>query len=84
MLRKGFLLPENMAGFWTTGLFSGVQVSRTFYARGQTGQQLLLGAYSALSRQLKNRKGAVFPRHDMLDVILVDGKAKGVVTRKTF
>ncbi|HIC36076.1 MAG TPA: succinate dehydrogenase (quinone) flavoprotein subunit, partial [Candidatus Marinimicrobia bacterium] len=55
--------------------------SRTFYARGQTGQQLLLGAYSALSRQLSKGKVCFFPRHDMLDVVVVDGKAKGVVTR---
>ena len=59
--------------------FGGVQVSRTFYARGQTGQQLLLGAYSALSRQMKKKKVVFYPRHDMLDVVLVDKKAKGIV-----
>ena len=61
--------------------FGGVQVSRPFYARGQTGQQLLLGAYSALSRQMEKKKVVFYPRHDMLDVVLVDEKAKGIVTR---
>ena len=61
--------------------FGGVQVSRTFYARGQTGQQLLLGAYSALSRQTNAGKVTFYPRHDMLDIVTVDGKAKGIVTR---
>ena len=61
--------------------FGGVQVARTFYARGQTGQQLLLGAYSALSRQMEKKKVVFYPRHDMLDVVLVDDKAKGIVTR---
>jgi succinate dehydrogenase / fumarate reductase flavoprotein subunit len=61
--------------------FGGAQVSRTFYARGQTGQQLLLGAYSALSRQVAAGKVQLFPRTEMLDVVLVDGKARGIVTR---
>jgi succinate dehydrogenase / fumarate reductase flavoprotein subunit len=61
--------------------FGGAQVSRTFYARGQTGQQLLLGAYSALERQIGLGNVQMFPRHDMLDVVLVDGKARGIVTR---
>ncbi len=61
--------------------FGGAQVSRTFYARGQTGQQLLLGAYSALERQVAAGKVTVYPRHEMQDLILVDGQARGVVTR---
>src|SRR6187401_1541626 len=61
--------------------FGGAQVSRTFYARGQTGQQLLLGAYSALSRQIANGAVQMFPRTEMLDVVLVDGHAKGIVVR---
>src|SRR5882757_6488425 len=61
--------------------FGGVQVSRTFYARGQTGQQLLLGAFQALERQIGLGRVKMFPRHEMLDVVLVDGQAKGIVTR---
>jgi succinate dehydrogenase / fumarate reductase flavoprotein subunit len=61
--------------------FGGAQVSRTFYARGQTGQQLLLGAYSALSRQIAAGKVTMYPRTEMLDVVIVDGVARGIVTR---
>jgi succinate dehydrogenase / fumarate reductase flavoprotein subunit len=61
--------------------FGGAQVSRTFYARGQTGQQLLLGAYQALSRQVESGQVTMFPRTEMLDVIVVDGRARGIVTR---
>ncbi len=61
--------------------FGGAQVSRTFYARGQTGQQLLLGAYSALSRQIAAGKVKMFPRREMLDVVVVDGKARGIIAR---
>ena len=61
--------------------FGGVQVSRTFYARGQTGQQLLLGAYSALSRQINSGKVEMFTKHEMVDVVLVDGHAKGIIAR---
>ena len=61
--------------------FGGVQVSRTFYARGQTGQQLLLGAYSALSRQISLGKVEMFTKHEMVDVVLVDGHAKGIIAR---
>jgi succinate dehydrogenase / fumarate reductase flavoprotein subunit len=61
--------------------FGGVQVSRTFYARGQTGQQLLLGAFQALERQIALGRVKMYPRHEMLDVVLVDGQAKGIVTR---
>ncbi|MCP4573110.1 MAG: fumarate reductase/succinate dehydrogenase flavoprotein subunit [bacterium] len=61
--------------------FGGVQVSRTFYARGQTGQQLLLGVYSALSRQVGAGTVKMFPRHEMLDLVIVDGKARGIIAR---
>src|SRR5690606_8876533 len=61
--------------------FGGAQVSRTFYARGQTGQQLLLGAYSALERQIDAGTVKMFPRTEMLELIVVDGEARGIVTR---
>ena len=61
--------------------FGGAQVSRTFFARGQTGQQLLLGAYSALMRQVRAGTVKLFPRHEMLDVVVQDGRARGIVTR---
>ncbi len=61
--------------------FGGAQVSRTFYARGQTGQQLLLGAYSALSRQIAAGKVSMYPRREMLDLVVVDGQARGIVFR---
>jgi succinate dehydrogenase / fumarate reductase flavoprotein subunit len=61
--------------------FGGAQVSRTFYARGQTGQQLLLGAYQALERQVSAGQVKMFPRHEMLDIVLIDGRARGIVTR---
>ena len=61
--------------------FGGVQVSRTFYARGQTGQQLLLGAYSALSRQINLGKVKMYTKHEMVDLVLIDGHAKGIIAR---
>jgi succinate dehydrogenase / fumarate reductase flavoprotein subunit len=61
--------------------FGGAQVSRTFYARGQTGQQLLLGAYQALARQIAAGKVEMYPRCEMLDLVLVDGRARGIITR---
>lgn len=61
--------------------FGGVQVSRTFYAKGQTGQQLLLGAYSALSRQIAKGKVQLYNRHEMMDVVKVDGKARGIIAK---
>jgi succinate dehydrogenase / fumarate reductase flavoprotein subunit len=61
--------------------FGGAQVSRTFYARGQTGQQLLLGAYQALMRQAAAGQVKMYPRHEMLDLVVIDGKARGIVTR---
>jgi succinate dehydrogenase / fumarate reductase, flavoprotein subunit len=61
--------------------FGGAQVSRTFYARGQTGQQLLLGAYSAMSRQINKGNVEMFTRHEMLDVVKIDGRARGIIAR---
>lgn len=61
--------------------FGGVQVSRTFYAKGQTGQQLLLGAYSALSRQVAKGRVQMFARHEMVELVVVDGKARGIIAR---
>jgi len=61
--------------------FGGVQVSRTFYSRGQTGQQCLLGAYSSLNRQIKAGTVTMFPRREMIDLVVVNGKARGIVTR---
>ena len=78
---QGVPFAREYGGLLDNRSFGGVQVSRTFYARGQTGQQLLLGAYSALSRQMEKKKVVFYPRHDMLDVVLIDEKAKGIVTR---
>ncbi len=61
--------------------FGGVQVSRTFYAKGQTGQQLLLGAYQALERQISKGKVTMYNRHEMLDVVVIDGKCRGIIAR---
>ena len=61
--------------------FGGAQVSRTFYARGQTGQQLLLGAYGSLSRQIAAGKVRLFTRREMLDLVVIDGKARGIIAR---
>ena len=78
---QGVPFAREYGGLLANRSFGGAQVSRTFYARGQTGQQLLLGAYSALSRQVANGKVKMYPRTEMLDVVLVDGTARGIVTR---
>ncbi len=78
---QGVPFAREYGGLLANRSFGGAQVSRTFYARGQTGQQLLLGAYSALSRQVASGKVKMYPRTEMLDVIKVDGKARGIVTR---
>ncbi len=77
----GVPFAREYGGTLTNRSFGGAQVSRTFYARGQTGQQLLLGAYSSLMRQVGLKQIQLFPRHEMLDLILADGKARGIVTR---
>ena len=61
--------------------FGGVLVSRTFYAKGQTGQQLLLGAYSAMNRQINRGKIKMYSRHEMLDLVIINGKARGIIAR---
>jgi len=78
---QGVPFARDYAGYLDNRSFGGAQVSRTFYARGQTGQQLLLGAYSALCRQIDEKKVKFFPRREMLDVVVVDGLARGVVAR---
>jgi len=78
---QGVPFARDYAGYLDTRSFGGAQVSRTFYARGQTGQQLLLGAYSAISRQIKAGSVKLFPRTEMLDLIVVDGEAKGITVR---
>jgi succinate dehydrogenase / fumarate reductase flavoprotein subunit len=78
---QGVPFAREYGGLLDNHSFGGAQVSRTFYARGQTGQQLLIGAYSALSRQIAAGKVQLFPRTEMLEVVLIDGKARGIVTR---
>jgi succinate dehydrogenase / fumarate reductase flavoprotein subunit len=78
---QGVPFAREYGGLLDTRSFGGAQVSRTFYARGQTGQQLLLGAYSALNRQIHLGKVKMYTRTEMLDVVVVDGKAQGIVTR---
>jgi len=78
---QGVPFAREYGGLLANRSFGGAQVSRTFYARGQTGQQLLLGAYSAMNRQIAAGKVKLFNRSEMLDLVLVDGKAKGIITR---
>ncbi|HSH15741.1 MAG TPA: FAD-dependent oxidoreductase, partial [Verrucomicrobiae bacterium] len=78
---QGVPFAREYGGLLDNRSFGGAQVSRTFYARGQTGQQLLLGAYSALSRQIGLGTVTMYPRTEMLDLVMVDGHAKGIITR---
>jgi len=78
---QGVPFAREYGGLLENRSFGGTQVSRTFYARGQTGQQLLLGAYSALMRQVGLKTVQMFPRREMLDLVVIDGKARGIVTR---
>ncbi len=78
---QGVPFAREYGGLLANRSFGGAQVSRTFYARGQTGQQLLLGAYSALSRQIAAGQVTMHTRHEMLDIVNVDGHAKGIITR---
>ncbi len=78
---QGVPFAREYGGLLDNRSFGGVQVSRTFYARGQTGQQLLLGAYSALSRQIGRKQADMYSRHEMLDVVIIDGKARGIIAR---
>ena len=78
---QGVPFAREYGGLLENRSFGGVQVSRTFYARGQTGQQLLLGAYQALSRQIALGTVQMYNRHEMMDVVLIDGKARGIIAR---
>jgi len=78
---QGVPFARDYGGLLANRSFGGAQVSRTFYARGQTGQQLLLGCYSALSRQVAAGKVTMFPRREMLELVVVDGQARGIVVR---
>ncbi len=77
----GVPFAREYGGTLETRSFGGVQVSRTFYAKGQTGQQCLLGAYSSLNRQIKAGTVTMYPRRDMLDLVVIDGKARGIIAR---
>lgn len=78
---QGVPFGREYGGLLANRSFGGVLVSRTFYARGQTGQQLLIGAYSALNRQIGAGKVEMYARHEMLDLVLIDGKARGIIAR---
>jgi succinate dehydrogenase or fumarate reductase, flavoprotein subunit, Bacillus subtilis subgroup len=78
---QGVPFAREYGGLLDNRSFGGAQVSRTFYARGQTGQQLLLGAYSALNRQINKGKVEMYNRHEMLDLVTIDGHARGIITR---
>ena len=78
---QGVPFAREYGGHLANRSFGGAQVSRTFYARGQTGQQLLLGAYQALERQIELGKVRMYPRHEMLELVVIDGVARGIVTR---
>ncbi len=78
---QGVPFARDYGGLLDNRSFGGVLVSRTFYAKGQTGQQLLLGAYSAMNRQIGRGKIKMYNRHEMLDVVIVDGKARGIIAR---
>ncbi|HQW67516.1 MAG TPA: FAD-binding protein, partial [Gemmatimonadales bacterium] len=78
---QGVPFARDYGGMLANRSFGGAQVSRTFYARGQTGQQLLIGAYQALERQIGLGAVTMYSRHEMLDVVVIDGKARGIVVR---
>jgi succinate dehydrogenase / fumarate reductase flavoprotein subunit len=78
---QGVPFAREYGGLLDNRSFGGAQVSRTFYAKGQTGQQLLLGAYSALSRQIHKGSVKMYARHDMLDLVVIDGRARGIIAR---
>src|SRR6201985_793789 len=78
---QGVPFAREYGGALTNRSFGGAQVSRTFYARGQTGQQLLLGAYQAMMRQVHTKQVELFTRREMMDLVVVDGVARGIITR---
>ncbi|GGZ80680.1 fumarate reductase/succinate dehydrogenase flavoprotein subunit [Algibacter mikhailovii] len=80
-VQQGVPFAREYGGTLVNRSFGGVQVQRTFYARGQTGQQLLLAAYSQLYKMVRAKKVKMYPRHEMLDLVVIEGKAKGIITR---
>ena len=78
---QGVPFAREYGGLLENRSFGGAQVSRTFYAKGQTGQQLLLGAYSALSRQIASGTVKMYPRYEMLDVVIIEARARGIIAR---
>ena len=78
---QGVPFARDYSGLLDNRSFGGAQVSRTFYARGQTGQQLLLGAYGALSKEVKKGSVKMYARHEMLDLVIIDGRARGIIAR---
>src|ERR1700750_3121906 len=78
---QGVPFAREYGGLLANRSFGGAQVSRTFYARGQTGQQLLLGAYQALEKQIAKGAVTMYPRTEMLDLVVIDGRARGIITR---
>ena len=78
---QGVPFARDYGGLLDNRSFGGVQVSRTFYAKGQTGQQLLLGAYSALNRQIAKGRVKMYARHEMQELVVVDGKARGIIAK---
>ena len=78
---QGVPFAREYGGLLANRSFGGAQVSRTFYARGQTGQQLLLGAYAALNKEIHNGSVKSYPRHEMLDIVIEDGEARGIIAR---
>src|ERR1700735_1139409 len=78
---QGVPFAREYGGLLDNRSFGGVQVQRTFYAAGQTGQQLLIGAYQALERQVPLGNIKIFPRHEMLEIVVIDGKARGIIAR---
>ncbi len=80
---QGVPFAREYGGLLANRSFGGVQVSRTFYAKGQTGQQLLLGAYSALMRQVNEKTVELFTRYEMQDVVMIDGRARGIIVKNT-
>ena len=80
-MAQGVPFAREYGGLLDNRSFGGVQVSRTFYARGQTGQQLLIGAYQALERQVAAGTVRTYTRHEMVELIIVDGRARGIIVR---
>lgn len=80
-MAQGVPFAREYGGQLANRSFGGAQVSRTFYAKGQTGQQLLLGAYASLNRQVKKGTVKQFTRYEMLDLVIIDGRARGIIAR---